>query len=290
MKNNILTDFILFTVVPFIIPFLSEIPDDKISPSVKWVIIICAIIVDFFFAYKSLIKNKKEENKEYIYNSIRYAYSGAHEIAKRKRDNLSHEIEFNMVNIKDNILPYDIHSHISDICEEFKKIISTITKVNTEYISISFIYRYTYPGCSDSDQQWKWLGGREPIKNFELNQFIHIEDTMFYNIIDKDKHYIFGNDKIELSIKKEYHLGTRDAMHDNIGSAFAIKLAFGENSNTLVEGIISVTTHGMRFDKNMIIDNAPNILKNMIINEIFPYYRYIFEIELGLLYLRHINK
>lgn len=294
MKNiknkKILKDFVLFTVLPFAIPFIVEIPEQLINERVKWLVIILIAIFDFYFAYKSLIIKEKNNNREYIQQSIRYAYSGAHEIIERKRDTLSHETEFNMIDVKNNMLPYDIHFHISDICKEFKKVISYITKINNEYITTAFIYRYVYEGCSENDSKWKWIGGIEPISKCELNNFVKKEDTTYYHIINDNIHYIFGDSKEELAKHGYYHLSGRDEMYNNVGSVFSIKLAFGNNATTFVEGIITITTHGKFFTENMDIDNASNVLRNMIIDDIFPYYRKLIETELGLLYIRHINK
>ena len=288
--NKILKDLILFTIVPFIIPFFVEIPEKFISAELKWLIIIIAAISDFYFAYKSLLQKTKNNNKEYIQKSIRFAYSGAHEIIERKRDDLSHETEFNMINIDDNFLPYDIHAHIDDICKEFKKVISSITSINTEFISTTFIYRYVYKDCNKDDNQWKWIGGREPISQIDLNEFVKKRDTTFYHIINDDIHYIFSNSKEKLAKQNSYHLGGRDQMYNNIGSVFSIKMAFGNNAYTFIEGIITVTTHGKCFTDYLNIDNASDVLRNMIIDEIFPYYRNLIETELGLLYIRHIHK
>lgn len=291
MKNKkILKDFVLFTILPFAIPFIVEIPNSLMDIRIKWLIIIFIASFDFYFSYKSLLAKEKENSKEYIQKSIRHAFSGAHEIIERKRDVLSHETEVHRINIKDNILPYDIHSQIGDICKEFKKVMSSITQINNEFISVTFIYRYVYEGCSEKDKQWKWIGGREPISKVELNEFVNKEDTTFYHIINDNIHYIFGNNKEELARQNYYHLGGRDEMYNNVGSVFSIKVAFGNNINTFVEGIITVTTHGKYFTENMKIDNSSNILRNMIIDEIFPYYRKLIETELGMMYIRHINK
>ena len=67
---------------------------------------------------------------------------------------------------------YDIHLQINDICKEFKKVIASITQINNEFISVTFIYHYTYEGCSKKDKQWKRIGGREPISNIDLNEFV----------------------------------------------------------------------------------------------------------------------
>ena len=290
MKNNkILKEFMLFTVLPFFIPLFGEIDKSLIDPSLKWGMVIISAIIVCICSYKTLSAKENDAKDDYIQKSIRYAYSGAHEIIERKRDVLSHETEFNRIDIKNNMLPYDVHSHIDDICKEFKKVISAITQINNEFVSTTFIYRYVYDGCSEADEQWKWIGGREPISKCMINEFVKEENTTFYHIINKNIHYIFSDDKKELSEQGMYHLGGRDKMYNDVGSVFSIKMAFGNNITTFVEGIITVTTHGKKFTDNMEIDNASDTLRNMIIDEIFPYYRKLIETELGLLYIRHTN-
>lgn len=291
MKHKkIIKDFIWFTVFPFLIPFLVEVPKEMIDAKIKWLIIICAALIDFVFAYRTLIDKGNDSKNDYMQKSIRYAYSGAHEIIERKRDVLSHETEFNRIDIKNNILPYDVHSHIGDICKEFKKVMASITQISNEFISVTFIYHYAYEGCSDDDKQWKWIGGREPIGKHPLNDLIKHPSTSFFHIINGNTHYIFGNNKEELSRQGKYYLSKRDQMYNNIGSIFCIKVAFGNNTTVFVEGIITVTTHGKYFTENMDIANASNVLRNMIIDEIFPYYKKLIESELGLMYIRHINR
>lgn len=291
MKNKkILKDLILFTIIPFIIPFLVEIPDTLIDTKLKWIVILFSGILDFYFAYKSLIEKEKVSSMEWIQKSIRHAFSGAHEIIERKRDTLSHETEFNKINITNDILPYDVHSHINDICKEFKKVMSLITQISNEFISVTFIYHYSYNGCEENDKTWKWIGGREPIGKLPLNDLIKKENTTFYQIINGNTYYIYGNNKKELAEEGKYYLSKRDQMYDNVGSVFSIKLAFGDNSTSFVEGIITVTTHGKYFTENISIENSSNVLQKMIIDEIFPYYKKLIETEMGLMYIRHINK
>ncbi len=79
-------------------------------------------------------------------------------------------------------------------------------------------------------------------------------------------------------------------MYNNIGSAFSIKVAFGNNNSPLVEGILTVSTYGKHFTDNIDIEKADDVFKRMIIDEIFPYYRRLIELEFGMLYLRHVRR
>lgn len=288
--NTNLKEFLLFTVVPFLIPFILEINDGLMDVKVKWTIIILLAGIDFFYSFKTLLEKENMISNLYIQNSVRYAYSRAHEIIKNKRNLLSRRTEIGDIDMQTQIIPYDIHDHISDICKEFKNVISSITKINAEYLSVIFIYRYVYENCSDKDKQWKWIIGKEPTNRCPINDFVEKEDTTYYSIIYNDERYVFGNNKEELAQEGKYHLSKRDKMYNNVGSIFSILVAFGNNKDNFVEGIITVSTHGKYFIENIEIPNAEIILRNMIIDEIFPYYQKLLETELGLMYIRHINK
>lgn len=290
MKNKkIRKDLFLFTIVPFAIPFMVEIPDAVVNTTLKWIIIFALGFLDFYFAYKSLLEKEKDTNNEWIQKSIRHAYSGAYEIIERKRDTLSHEAEFDRINVGEDILPYDIHFHIKDICKEFKNVIAAITKISNEFLSVTFIYRYCYNGCDESDSTWRWIVGRDSIGTLSLKDLIKAK-SIFHQIIDGNTYYIFGNSKKDLANKGIYHLSNRDEMYNDIGSVFSIKVAFGDNFSSFVEGIITVTSYGKSFTEYLDIDDAPAALQKMIIDEIFPYYKKMIEAEMGLMYIRHINR
>lgn len=120
-----------------------------------------------------------------------------------------------------------------------------------------------------------------------MNDFVQKKGTTYYPIINENTHYIFGNSKEELAKQNCYYIGGKDKMYNNVGSIFSIKVAFGNNVTTFIEGIITITTHGKYFTEYLDINDASNVLRDMIINEIFPYYRKLIETELGLLYIRH---
>ena len=82
-------------------------------------------------------------------------------------------------------------------------------------------------------------------------------------------------------------MSKRDDAHDNEGSVFASKILFGNNATHFVEGILIVSTYGKRFITNNNCEYSESELKNLILEELFPYYQRLLEIELGMLYLRH---
>lgn len=292
IKNRkIIKDVILFTALPLCIPMILCIPEDLVNKYIKLLVVIIAVMFDVLFSIKFLMEKENEKEKdideEWLHKSIRIAYSGAHNIFERKRIDLSRETEVNRMDIKSNLFPYDIHSHIIDICQELKSVIASITQINEEAIDTAFIYRYGDEKNGTEDMKWKWIGYRNPMSNYSLDDFVKNRETVFYHLINDNKYYIFGNDKKSLASKKMYHLGARDEMYDYVGSIFGIKVVFGNNTTNLVEGIITVSSYGKRFADN---DCNPDVLRNMIIDEIFPYFRTLLETELGMLYTRHVHR
>ena len=79
-------------------------------------------------------------------------------------------------------------------------------------------------------------------------------------------------------------------MYNDKGSAFSIKIAFGNNTSPLVEGILTVSTYGKYFTEEMDLHDADNVFQRMLLDEIFPYYKKLLETEFGMLYLRHTYK
>lgn len=291
MKKKIYR-FILFSVIPFLIPFINEIDDKIISVNAKWVLIIILIVVDFTFSLKELKEEEVEQKELLIQKSIRYAYSYAHELMENKRDTLSHDMEFEKINLEENILPYDVHSRINEICRQFKNVISAVTQINSEYVSCTLIYKYSHE--ENEEGGWRWAAGRDPINYLDLNEFVKKTDTSYYQIINNDTDFVYvpRKDRIQVNDNKErkYHLGNRDRMYNNVGSAFSVKIAFGNNNSPLVEGILTVSTYGKCFTDNMDIEKADDIFERMVIDEIFPYYKKLLELEFGMLFLRHSKR
>lgn len=291
MKKKIYR-FILFSVIPFLIPFINEIDDMIISVNAKWVLIIILIVIDFTFSLKELKEEEVEQKELLIQKSIRYAYSYAHELMENKRDTLSHDMEFEKINLEENILPYDVHSRINEICRQFKNVISAVTQINSEYVSCTLIYKYSHE--KNEEGGWRWAAGRDPINYLDLNEFVKKTDTSYYQIINNDTDFVYvpRKDKIQVNDNKErkYHLGNRDRMYNNVGSAFSVKIAFGNNNSPLVEGILTVSTYGKCFTDNMDIEKADDIFERMVIDEIFPYYKKLLELEFGMLFLRHTKR
>lgn len=137
--------------------------------------------------------------------------------------------------------------------------------------------------------------GKESTTRTPLNNFIGIEKSLYYYLINDQRNgvpinSIFCNDKQELESKSHYFMSSRDEDHEKIGSVFAKKIIFSNNAEDFVESILVVSTYGKRFVEEGSSEYSEKELKNLLLEDLFPYYQRLIETELGVLYLRHIAK
>lgn len=280
--------FIIQTVIPFLLPFVLEISDAYISVWIKVSFLIVATYIDLKLIF--LLERERDNIIRINFENqvARYAYSSVYELNERKRDYLVKLSYDNNFIIPQNALPYDIHEYISEICASFKNVISQITEISKEHMSVSFIYRYGYIGAKDEDSKWRWVTGKEPTMKTPLNDFVKITDTVYYFLINGSETVVFCNDKLELEKAGNYFMSVRDNRHNKIGSIFAIKVMFSNNAQSFAEGLLVISTYGQRFVEDNDYEKS-NQLRRLFIDDLFPYYQRLLETELGMLYLKHIS-
>lgn len=282
------TNFIIQTVIPFLLPFIFEIPNEWIAIWIKIPFLFLAAYIDLRLIYLLNEKRENDINKDFENQIARYAYSSVYELNERKRNYLVKLSYGNNFSIPRNALPYDVHEYISETCNSFKNVISQITDISKEYISVSFIYRYIYTGSNEEDLQWRWITGKEPTMKTPLNDFIKIEDTVYHFLINGTETVVFCNDKLDLEKDGHYYMSVRDKRHNKIGSIFAIKIMFSNNAQSFTEGVLVISTYGKRFVEDNDHEKS-NQLRRLFIDDLFPYYQRLLETELGMLYLKHIG-
>lgn len=89
---------------------------------------------------------------------------------------------------KENVLLYNPHRYLERICEEIKSLISDITKIELEYISVSFIYKYPNDN-NDLFADWQWITGKEPTMSLTLIELINKPDSYYHYLISNDIFY-----------------------------------------------------------------------------------------------------
>lgn len=289
-----LWEFVITTGVPFAIPWIKDIGDQYMHIAIKWILISTLCVVDLVLIYK-LNKDRDLEKTEVLSSTItRDAYSNAYELNEKKRDYLKSRSYDENFSIPANTIPYNVHDYIGEICKNFGATIAKITGIAKEYTSVSFIYHYIYDNASSEDRKWRWIIGKESNSRISLDEFTSRRNTLYHYMLSDPRgmklNFVFSNDKKILHHLGHYHLSVRDEDHNKNGSVFAVRVTFGNNPKSFAEGIMIVSTYGKKFVQRSNADFSERQLKNLIIEEIFPFYQRLLETELGVLYLRHLSE
>lgn len=147
----------------------------------------------------SIIILRKKQKKIKLNNTneiTAFAYTSAYKTIQNKRNRLlqrtyDNKTNSDKINFSENILPYNVHDYIEYICYELNALVSQITSINYEYLSVSFIYRYS-EDTDKNDTNWKWITGKEIETKLDLNDFVNYEHTVYYQLINSKKNiYIY---------------------------------------------------------------------------------------------------
>ncbi len=294
MKKTLWKQFIFCTVIPILIPFIVLVPKEWISLPAQLILIAIFLTLDLLFASKYYKQINTERQKNMLNKITRTAYSNAYELSERKRDFIIEKSYKGHYSIPSEMIPYDVHNYISEICKNFRDTISQITSISQEHMSVTFIYHYTYPTANEEDKSWRWVVGKESTTRTPLDVFVERDNSLYHYLIHgegkENINSVFYNDKKDLAQISHYYMSPRDKDHNKIGSVFAIKVIFGNNANSFVEGILLISTYGKRFVEKGNEEYTDIELKNLLLEELFPYYQRLLETELGVLYLKHIDK
>ena len=279
MKNDIsksICKALIFTVLPFAIPLIFEIiPNTFINNAGKIIIVLLLFAIDTYFVFKITVRDCKELNdaKNIIDTNKRFYISRKvlDRIAnceKIKGEFIKDETNKLHYNYKENILLYNPHRYLERVCDELKTLVSDITHIDLEYVSVSFIYKYpkhSKKNVTESESEkwngWKWITGKDSTASFDLKELVNRKDSYY--------HYLVAN--------KKY------------GSISAHKMSFKHNNYTFCTGYLIISTYGKKFydyyDENEFRSEAE--FEEILFEQIIPSFRKLIETELGLLYLRH---
>ena len=294
--KNYIWEFVVMTLIPVIITlFQAVIPNKFISEEIRWYITVSFAVIDVVLIIWIW---KRDLNKREVLLTVKTkgaAYSNAYQLCERKRNEIAKKTYYQddgdveLIHIPKEHIPYNVHDYIAEICLNFRDTISQITSINQEHMSVTFIYHYDYKGATVEDQNWRWVVGKEYSTRTPLNYFVEREGSLYNYLINGKEgkiNSVFSNDKKQLAYEGHYYMSARDDDHNKIGSVFAVKVPFGNNAENFVEGILLVSSYGKQFvEKDS--EYTENGLKNLIFEELYPYYQRLLETELGVLYLRH---
>ena len=296
MKNAIRKQYlksIFFTLFPFVVPFVFMIPNTIINDLSQYIIVFFLLCIDIYFVLRlskqdavsiQNSENLQFDNKKYcISQKILNRLANCEKI---KGDLLKDETYKVHYDYKDNILLYNPHRYLECICEEIKSLISDITGIELEYVSVSFIYQYST--SSDAWSGWQWITGKGPTSNFDLNELINKTDSHYHYLVSNNITTSFENDKAKL-IPRHYWVGENDMRHDTYGSISSHRMSFRNNNLTFCSGYLTISTYSKKFYSKSENSNfkSENEFKRILFDLVIPPFRRIIETELGFLYMRH---
>lgn len=293
-KRRYVWEFVATTVIPVLITlFQVLVSDEYVNGTIRAITTAVASVADLILIIWIYRKDIKYKEVSLIVQTKGAAYTNAYQLCERKRNEIAKRTypqnEEPILPIPKEHILYDVHDYIAEICINFRDTIAQITSINQEHMSVTFIYHYDYNDATDKDRSWRWVVGKEASTRTKLDKFIE-RDCSLYNYLVNGKegkvNSVFNNSKKDLAYEGHYYMSPRDEDHDKIGSVFAIKVLFGNNAENFVEGILLVSSYGKQFvEKDS--EYTENGLKNLIFEELYPYYQRLLETELGVLYLRH---
>lgn len=284
---------IIFTIAPFLIPLIFMVPDIIINEFAKGIIVVILLFVDIYFVLlfsrRDAITIYKSEKNLYDYKGVRISRSIINRLSnceKIKSGLIKDETYKVHYDYKENILLYNPHRYLERVCDEIKSLISDVTGIELEYISVSFIYHY--PVYSDKWSDWQWITGKDSSASLTLDELIRKPDSYYHYLISNNIPASFENDKGKL-IPHHYWTGERDIRHNIYGSISSHKISFRNNNSTFCSGYLTISTYGKKFYSCLSGDlfTSEDEFEQILFDYIIPPFRKLIEAELGFLYMRH---
>ena len=146
------SEILLCTVLPLVLPFVFEIPVDIFTTKGQWILFLLGLGVTIgalLFFQKRRSKIRYSSLKDQV---ARRTFSNAYSLMEKKKESLANRAYDTDYTIPHRWIPYNVHSYIGEVCNEFRNTIAEITGIDREQVSVSFIYRYTYPQADNEDK------------------------------------------------------------------------------------------------------------------------------------------
>lgn len=297
-KKHQTAKFLINVVFPAVIPFIITVGmamiegDNSFSQWIKeptgiFLSVMCVVtFVLTYFQFKEWRKDCRDRKIEWVNRIYREAYDKLYDVFKSRCTAYKTTALHSGHGILPQKIEYDIFDHIREICSAYRVAIAKIANIPTTHINVSFIYRYNYPGANHKDAAWRWIIGKGSTLCISLSEFIKRTDTLFYYLINNSVDGVFYNDKRDAQRDGRYFNSSKDMLHNCEGSVMASKVIFSSNASQCSEGILIITTYGEKFVRDD-AEHTPEEFQRIIEHDIFPCYRNLLKMELGMLYFRH---
>lgn len=278
-----------FTAIPAIVfPLIDIMPIDEIS-KIGFTVIAVGFVGWQVLKISLCEEKEMQDLEEKISTYEKYRISqkilnSLVEIGRVKRNLLKRE---ELRDYRAEVLLYSAHEYIEEICSNIKSLISNITDIDLDSLSISFIYQYPA-----NNSKWKWITRKNSTINRELHDFVVDEHSHSYfnYIITNNFSTHFEHNKERLVREGHYWISESDKRFSILGSIASYKMSFIKNEITLVVGYIVISTYGRTFVEKESEGTKVNEFNDLLTNKIIPSYRSLIETELGFMAERHCKK
>ena len=335
IKNELLTAILgsssaLGLATISLIPF----PDEQTPKPVSW-IINALVLLFFLFGFVSIlliIKNynrivKYKKNYHYYVESKRITtalltatkrtdFAKTYNILQSTYNNVN---KWHPIDYCQNILVYDVHQHIRDLCIQLKELIVSLVpdELTDDMVTVDLVYEYPsekefekkalFEDCciinnqtQDADENvspvkegelnllnWKVItSGDHTSSSVNLHMYLNASNSFYSHLCNQG--YVFGNDKKDLEKANHYIWSTKDREHSCNGSIVGVVVELKNDAPEIVfiRAYLTITTYGRKLVEETDILNESQfekLLKETVIN----CYKTRIESEFAQMFVRH---
>jgi len=167
------------------------------------------------------------------------------------------------------------NAQIRCILNELVNCISKATEVNPNLFVVTL-------ACKYPNENWKWISDFNHKGSKKLEELLNLNSAIKAAINNRDKEYIFYNNKQDGVKKQEYIYHARDNNGKTPGSIVAHYFTVKDNENLFVESVISVSTYGSKFDNS----GRRHKETEVMITDLIELFENLLKIELALLCMK----
>lgn len=204
--------------------------------------------------------------------------------------------QWNPINYDENVLVYDIHQHIRNICIRLKELIVQLSPDFTDdMVTVDIVYYYPIDqkiktGVFNSKKntiKWKAItSGDHTSSDIILHNYLHDEHS-FYSYLG-EQGYVFCNDKKHLDKTHHYVWSSKDYEKERIGSIVGtvIDLKNDDPEIVFVKSYLTIATYGRKLvEPGDILDEKK--FEQLFTDTVINSYKTLIETELAQMFIRH---
>lgn len=230
-------------------------------------------------------KNEDMDSQFFITDFTNQAYTKAWQVAREKRKEMLEQLGKDPFILRET--PYNILQYVGKICWSLRELVADMAGIGKEFLSVSLFYKLE----TGPDEKWKQITENGECITADLEEYMKQKGTVFYRLLNEGRPYIYILDKPKSILRGEYRPDQRDAMFDNEGSVLGMKMDFENIGKTYVQGILVISVYGRDF---IAVDNScrrwGKCFEYVMAYDILPYFRQLFQTELGMLYMETVKK